>query len=233
MAICNKLLNSLPPEELRTIAPHLEEVALHARQVLHLKGIPIEHLYFVEEGLVSVFAEIGEGEVVEAWLIGREGLVGLPVLLGGAASPFRRVVNVGGRALRIPADRSILMMEERPAFRRLILRYAQAVTVQSAQAGACANRHSLHQRLARWLLSAEYRLGRNELPLTHALLSRLLGTRRASVTVALGKLEAAGIIRQRRGEITILDRDRLEAAACNCHRIIKAAYDRIVADPDA
>lgn len=232
MDISNQLLKNLPPEEFRAIAPYLESVSLSPRQVLHLKGLPIEHLYFVEEGLVSVLAEVGGGEVVEVWLIGREGIVGLPVLLGGATSPFRRVVNVGGHALRVPAGRMQRSMEEHPALRRLLLRYAQAVAIQSGQTGACTNRHSLQQRLARWLLSAEYHLGRGELPLTHALLSRLLGTRRASVTVALGKLEAAGIVRQRRGEIVIKDRDGLEAVACNCHAIIRAAYDKIAADTD-
>lgn len=230
--IKNRLLKSLPPEDLAIIVSHLERVPLSPRQVLHLKGLPMEDVFFVEDGLISVLAEIGGGDVVEVWLIGREGVVGLPVLLGGTTSPFRRMVAVGGHAFRLPAERFRALLNERPLFQRLMLRYAQAVAIQSGQAGACAGSHSLQQRLARWLLSAQYRLGRNELPLTHALLSRLLGTRRASVTVALGKFEAAGIIGQRRGVIVIADLERLEQMACNCHRIIRGAYEKIAVNLD-
>ncbi len=223
----NRLLAALPPDERQRLQPHLEPVVLRSRQVVHFKHVPIEHLYFIEEGLVSVLADTGGTEVTEVWLIGREGVVGLPVILGGIASPHRRVVQVKGHAFRIAADDLRRAMEERLVLRRLLLRYAQAVLIQASQAGACANRHSLHQRLARWLLSAQYRLGKNVLPLTHALLARLVGARRASITVAMGALETAEIIGQRRGEITILDGDRLEQAACNCHRIIRAAYESI------
>lgn len=233
MEFRNRLLAALPPEERQLLQPQLDPVALRSRQVLHFKRVPIEQVYFVEEGLVSVLADTGGTEVTEVWLIGREGLVGLPVILGGIATPHRRVVQVKGHAFRIAAQDLRRAMEERLLLRRLLLRYAQAVLIQASQAGACANRHTLHQRLARWLLSAQYRLGRDSLPLTHALLARLVGARRASITVALGALETAEITGQRRGEITILDRDRLEQAACNCHHIIRTAYESIALEEPA
>ncbi len=223
----NRLLAALPPDESQRLQPYLEPVVLRSRQVLHFKRVPIGHLYFIEEGLVSVLADTGGTEVTEVWLIGQEGVVGLPIILGGIPSPYRRVVQVKGHALRIATDEIRLAMQQRPMLQRLLLRYAQAVLIQASQAGACAKSHTLHQRLVRWLLSAQYRLGRDVIPLTHAVLARLVGARRASITVALGALETSEVIGQRRGEITILDRDRLEQVACNCHHIIRAAYENI------
>jgi CRP-like cAMP-binding protein len=188
---------------------------------------PIEHVYFIEEGLVSVLARTGEREDAEAWLIGREGLVGLPVIFGGAALLYRRVVQVGGRALRIGAGEFCHAVEERPVLRHHVLRYTHAVLVQAGQNGACAARHSVEQRVARWLLQAQDSLGRSELPMTHALLSRLIGVRRASITVTIGRLEAAGILQQEWGGITILDLGRLTQVACDCYRVIKTAYEAV------
>jgi CRP-like cAMP-binding protein len=228
MTFRNRLLAMLPPSEIERLQPYLDPVALRCRQVLHFRGMPIEQVYFVEEGLVSVLAHTGESDAVEVWLVGHEGVVGLPVLLCGSTSPHRRVVQIGGRAWRMAAEDLRLLMEESGLLRTLLLRYVHAVIIQTSQAGACANRHSLQQRLTRWLLLAQYHLGHDELPLTHALLSRLLGARRTSITVALGALEEAGVVQQGRGCITILDRERLEEVACHCHRIIKAAYEGIL-----
>ncbi|WP_372618105.1 DUF2267 domain-containing protein [Falsiroseomonas sp.] len=233
MAFSNRLLAGLPPAELHYLAPRLDPIALRPRQVLNWRAEPIEHLTFVEEGLVSVLAQTGEREEVEAWLIGREGVVGLSTLLGGESFSFRRVVQVGGSGLRIRACDLRRAFEERPVLRRHLLRYAHAVLVQAAQNGACAARHALEHRLARWLLQARDGLGRDELPLTHALLSRLVGVRRASVTVALGRLEAAGILAQRWGSIVIAAPDRLEAVACDCHRIIRSRYEAVARQAEA
>ncbi|HEV7265294.1 MAG TPA: Crp/Fnr family transcriptional regulator [Falsiroseomonas sp.] len=176
-------------------------------------------------GLVSVLAPTADREEVEVWLIGREGLVGLPAILGGASLCFRRVVQVGGSALRIPAGALRAACEQSPSLHRRLLPYADAVLVQAAQSGACAARHSLDQRVARWLMQARYSLGTDELPLTHALLARLVGVRRASVTVAVGRLEASGVVSQRWSCIAVADPGRLELAACDCHRLIRARRD--------
>ncbi|WP_226741908.1 Crp/Fnr family transcriptional regulator [Microvirga lenta] len=226
-SVSNRLLAALPPEELQWILPFLEPVDLKQGQVLHWRALPITHVYFIEHGLVSVLAHTDEKEVVEVWLIGQEGLAGIPVLLGAESSPHRRVVQVAGTALRMRAEDLRTAMDQRPAIRRLLLKYVQAVLVQTSQSGACAKRHTLQQRVARWLLSAGYRLGATEIPLTHAVLSRLIGVRRASITVCLGELEEAATIRQSRGSITIADQDKLESLACDCYRIIRMSYDSI------
>ena len=223
--IRNRLLKGLSADDLARCLERLTRVTLKPRQVLHLRSMPIEHCYFVEEGLVAVMADLGDGMDVEAWLIGSEGLVGMPVVLGGSGSPFRRVVAVGGSALKISASDLAQLIDERPSIGEAMLRYAQAVTVQSAQSGACAKRHGLEQRLACWLLAARDRLEARQLPLTHALLSRLIGVRRSSVTVALGRFEAAGAVKQRRGEVVILDETLLETIACNCYGVIRSAYE--------
>lgn len=227
MESSNRLLSTLPPDELEWLLPHLEPVVLRRRQVLHWPRDPIEHAYFVEEGLVSVLARTGEREEVEVWLIGREGVVGFPAALSGAVSPYRRVVQVGGKALRIAAAEFRHAVDQRPVLRHYVLRYAQAVLVQAGQNGACAARHSVEQRVARWLLQARDSLGQQEVPMTHALLSRLIGVRRASVTVMLGHLEDAGILRQERGGVTIPDPERLQQVTCDCYRAIRAAHDAI------
>ena len=227
MESSSRLLSTLPSDEREWLRPHLEPVVLRPRQILHWPRDPIEYAYFVEEGLVSVLARTGEREEVEVWLIGREGIVGFPAVLGGVSLPYRRVVQVGGRAQRIAAAELRRAVDQRPVLRHNILRYAQAVLVHASQNGACATRHSVEQRVARWLLQAQDSLGRQEVPMTHALLCRLIGVRRASVTVTLGHLEAAGILRQERGGVTILDPERLQQVACDCYRTIKAAYSAI------
>lgn len=229
--IRNRLLQGLPAEDLACCLELLTRVTLKPRQVLHLRSMPIEYCYFMEEGLVAVMADLGDGKDVEAWLIGSEGLVGLPTVLGGIASPFRRVVAVGGIAWKISALNLSRLIDERQAVGDAMLRYVHAVTVQSAQSGACAKRHSLDQRLACWLLAAGNRLESRRLPLTHALLSRLIGARRSSVTVTLGRFEATGAVEQRRGEIVILDEPLLETIACNCYGIIKSAYETSLRAP--
>ncbi|WP_135466682.1 Crp/Fnr family transcriptional regulator [Crenalkalicoccus roseus] len=214
----NRLLVALPPEEQERLRPHLEPVALRSGQTLHWRGAPMLHVHFVEEGLVSVLAPAGGRDEVEAWQVGTQGLVGLPLILGGHTCPYRHLVLIGGRAMRIPAAALRRACEARPALRHALLAHARAAMLQAAQNTVCAVRHSLRQRLARWLAQARRELGRDELGLTHAMLSHVLGARRASITTAVGELEDAGILRQRRGRILVLDREGLERAACGCHR---------------
>jgi CRP-like cAMP-binding protein len=153
--------------------------------------------------------------------------MGLPVILGGTASPHRRVTQLSGTALRMRAADMREAMQEIPAFSRVLLRYVQAVVVQTAQSGACNAAHVLQQRLARWLLTAQDRCERDLLPLTHDMLGRMLGVRRASVSEAVGALERAGVLGTARGLIRIRDRVGLERRACHCYRIMTAEYDRM------
>jgi CRP-like cAMP-binding protein len=208
----------------------LEPVTMRARCILSHSKAPLEHVYFVEEGLISVLAQIDQRRVVEVWLIGREGVMGVPLVLGGSASPHRRIVALGGTAYRMSASAVQAAMQRFPSFAALLLRYVQSVLVQTSQAGACNTVHRLEQRLARWLLTAADRCGGEVLPITHDILARMLGVRRASVSECFGTLERSGILKKRRGFVQIIDRSVLEERTCRCYRIMQNEMDRTCRD---
>lgn len=222
----NLLLRSLPRRDLERLGPSLHRVTLTPRRVLQHAGVPIEHLYFIEEGLVSVLASADERTAVEVWLIGREGAIGSPALLGVRASPLRYFVQIGGSALRISVEDLDRAMSEIPQLRAVLHSYLHLALVQTSQSAACSLRHSLLQRLARWLLTAQDRSASDELPITHDLLARNLGVRRASVSEAFKPLERRGIFARERGLIKILDRTRLEQFACRCYRTMRLRHDK-------
>lgn len=189
--------------------------------------MPINHVYFPESGLISVAARTGVNESVEVWLVGSDGLVGLPAVLADCdAHPHRRTVRIGGAAFRITTSDLRKAMESLPRLRMTLLRYAEVVLLQSSQSGACNSRHILRQRLARWLLVARDSLRSDELALTHQVLARLLGVRRASVTECLAALEGEGCLENTRAFIRICP-DRLEQVSCMCYRIIRGEYNRL------
>lgn len=222
----NHLLQSLPYEDLTRLDPLLQRVTLTPRRVLQHAGVPIEHLYFIEDGLVSVLASADERSLVEVWLIGREGAVGTAALLGARSSPLRHFVQIGGSALRIGVEDLNRAMAEMPRLQAILHSYLHASLMQSSQSAACSLSHPLLQRLARWLLTAQDRSDRDELPITQDLLARSLGVRRATVTEALKPLELKGIFARERGMIRIIDRKRLEEIACRCYRLMRLRKDR-------
>lgn len=217
----NHLLRSLPQLEWERLRPLMQPVTLTARRVLQHAGVPIEHVYFIEEGLVSVLASADEKGAVEVWLIGHEGLAGSAALLGVRVSPLRHFVQIGGSALRIGVEDLERALPQMPGLRSALNNYLHGVLLQSAQAAACSLTHSLRQRLARWLLMAQDRSERDALPITQDLLARSLGVRRATVSEALKPLVSDGIFARERGLIKILDRARLEEFACRCYRLMR------------
>ena len=217
----NHLLRAFPQRDLERLIPSLQRVSLTARRVLQHAGVPIEHVYFIEDGLVSVLVSTDEGSAVEAWMIGREGAVGAATLLGVRTSPLRHFVQIGGSALRIRVEDLNRAMEEMPQFKAVMHNYVHATLVQSSQSAACSLSHTLLQRLARWLLTAQDRSVRDELPITQDLLARSLGVRRATVSEALKPLVQGRIFARERGLIRILDRVRLEKIACRCYRLMR------------
>ncbi len=227
----NKLLKCVPRRELEVISSIAELVELRPRQVLHHWRLPMEHIYFVSSGLVSVSAKVDDSRFVEAWLIGSEGMVGAPFVLAPDDSrpPHRRVVQVTGTALRISSASFVAALRDLPALRELILRYANLVLFQTSQCGACNSLHSVKQRLARWLLMGTAALESAELPLTHAVLGQLLGIRRASVSECLETFETKGIIQNTRAAIRIVDKGNLERTVCPCYSLIQREYDRQIA----
>ena len=176
----NAILRCLPEEEFAQLHPLLELVSLKPRRVLHFPNVQTEYVYFIESGLVSVLANAGHGKDVEVWLIGPEGIAGFPVILGEVSSPHRRVVQVEGEAYRIRADDLVAAVAKLNTLRRVLLKYVQAVIIQTSQLGVCNATHTVDQRVARWLIMAQDRCHTDALPTTQQRLSRMLGVQRAT-----------------------------------------------------
>lgn len=228
ISISNRLLIALAREDLDPLRPHLEPVPLPHKQILVNSDTTIDHVYFPQEGMVSLVQPLDDGVMIEVGMIGNEGLVGVPVLLGADASPLEAMVQIPGSALRMKA--SIFREEagQRAALLGPLLRYVQALHVQVTLSAACNGRHTLPERLARWLLTARDRATSDRMPLSHEFLSMMLGVRRAGVTVAVGTLKAAGLIYNTHGQVTIIDRQGLEKACCPCYRTVRNEYQRLV-----
>lgn len=225
----NRLLQALPVGDLQALRPYLVMVELKAKQTLHHSGTPMEYIYFIESGLVSVSAKASPSKWVEVWLIGSEGMTGVPALLGDADDPpFRRVVQVGGSAYRISRSDLQEAVESSHLLHAILLKYTQFVLLQTSQSAVCEAHHSLQQRLCRWLLLARDGLEREDIPLTHQMLARLLGVRRASITECLQVLEAEAALENTRARIRVEDPEKLESLACSCHSLIKHEYQRLI-----
>jgi CRP-like cAMP-binding protein len=219
----------LPPEDFAQLVPRLEPASLAANQVLLAPDEPIRCVHFPEAGVVSVLARMGEGKVLDVGLIGREGMVGLPVLLGTDRTPHEARVQLAGSGWRLDAAVLRQELERSAALRRLLLLHAASLYFQVSQLAGCNGCHALARRLARWLLMMHDRGEGDALALTHAIVAKSLGVRRAGITTLVGTLQAAGAIRSGRGRIEVLDRQRLEAAACPCYRIVRQQAERALA----
>lgn len=224
----NRLLAALPPEDFALIAGALERVELPGNLTLFGPLEPIGGVHFIEAGAVSMMAMLADGSYVEIGTAGREGMVGLPLLLGADAASCEARVQMAGTALRLPAAAFHEALERSPGLRRLLLRYALAFQGLVAQTAACLARHVIEQRLARWLLLAHDRMEGGRLQLTQEFLSTLLGVRRPGITVAAGLLRDSGLIRCDRGQITVLDRLGLEAASCECYEACRREFARLL-----
>lgn len=221
----NHLLRLLPRQELERLAPLLHKIPLTARRVLQHAGVPIEHLYFVEDGLISVLAKTDDRNAVEVWLIGRDGVVGSSALLGIETTTLSHFVQIGGSALRIAVQDLNRAMSESSNLRAVLHGYVHALLMQSSQSAACSLKHSFEQRLARWLLTAQDRSELDELPVTQDLLARSLGVHRPTVSGTFKLLERRGIFARERGLVRILDRSALEGLACRCYRAMTISGD--------
>ena len=216
----NRLLDLLPAADRRRLLEHMELVELDLRQRVYEPGKPIEHVYFPLTTVISMLAVMDDGQAVEVATMGNEGMAGLPVFLGASTSPDLAFAQVPGRALRMPAGEFRELANGAGTVQALLQRYTQAFFVQLAQGAACNRLHSMDERLARWLLMTHDRVGQDQFPLTQEFMAQMLAVRRATVTEAAGRLQQAGLITYSRGIITILDRPGLEAASCECYRII-------------
>jgi CRP-like cAMP-binding protein len=219
--IHNEILCELPRQEFLTVSPKVELVRLQPRQVLHDAGDTLKSLYFCNTGIISILSVLSDGKTVEVGLVGKEGLVGLPLIAGFSTSATRSVVQIEGTALRIDGEALTVILPQCPRLERKLQQFAQIMTMQATQIAACNRLHEVEERLARWLLMSADRTGTNSLPLTQEVLAQMLGARRSSVTVAAGILQKAGLISYTRGDVRIIHRAKLERAACECYGLMQ------------
>lgn len=224
----NRILASLPQPDMDRLIADLAPVSLLLKQTLFPTGGVLESIYFIEEGIASVLTTMANGATIEVGMIGTEGLVGLPVLFGGEISDQGVVVQVPGRALRIDAAACRAAFDDSAPVRRAVLLFAQGWLAMAAQTAACNRLHSTEQRFARWLLMAYSRLDGAVVPMTHEFLASMLGVRRTGVTETAAKLRRLGVIRYRQGEITVLNREALERAACECYQTDRHTLSRLM-----
>ncbi|TAI66369.1 Crp/Fnr family transcriptional regulator [Bradyrhizobium sp. Leo170] len=226
----NRLLRALMLARLESILPHLEPVNLRQHQVLFRAGAPIDHLYFIDRGLVSRVKAMEDGRVVEIGAVGNEGVVGLFAIHGIRGAMWEYAVRIPGMALRIDRDtfeRKITQAGEASA---LLRRYSSLVVDAFSQIAACNRLHSLRQRCCHWLLVAHDSAGSDSFPLTHELLALTLGVQRSGVSIAANSLQKAGLIHYRHGRVNILGRARLETEACECYAATRRQFDALFTD---
>ena len=233
VSIRNRLLATLSPVDFSLLEPQLERVPLPVGVRLLEPNSPIEHVYFLEQGIASVVANTPQGRRIEAGIIGREGLTGIPALLGTDRTPHECFIQTAGEGVRIWADDLRRALAGSASLHQHLLQFVQAFMIQMGQTALSNGCHTLEQRLARWLLMCHDRVDGGDLSTTHEFLSLMLGVRRAGVTVALQVLEDRGLIATKRAQITVLDRAKLEAVAGDSYGVPEAEYARLFGHPAA
>jgi CRP-like cAMP-binding protein len=218
----NRLLLALPSSDLQRLTPELEQIRCERAQVLMEADSSLDHVFFPDSGVISAVAVYADGSIIEMATIGREGCTAVQAVLGAESSSIRLLVQLPGGAAKMSRTAFTQAMEAMPSFRSLMYAYVQAFLEQVLVSVACNGAHSLKQRLARWLLTMRDRGDDDALQITQDLLAEMLGVQRPSVTNAARELERAGLIARGRREVTILDRQGLMAASCECYRLVRA-----------
>ena len=224
----NRLLAALPPEEYERLRPHLQKVSFSLGEVVYEFGGHLDYVYFPTTSIVSLLYTMVNGTSAEMGLTGNDGVVGIALFMGGGTMPNRAVVQSAGDAIRMSAKSLQDEFALGGRFQQLLLRYTQALITQISQTAVCNRLHSVEQQLCRWLLLSHDRVKADELIMTQELIADMLGVRREGVTVAAGRLQDAGAISYVRGHVKILDREKLEASVCECYRVVKDEFDRLL-----
>ena len=222
--VLNRLLLAIPDQEYDLLYPHLEFVELPLYRSLHEAEDGFDFGYFINTGLTSLVIGTSDGRSVEVGIVGREGFVGAPLAAGIYRSPYRAFMQASGSGFRIKAQILEVTLHEMPSLALRLNRYAMTQGMHVAQLAACNRLHEIDQRLARWLLMCQDRLGSELLPMTHEFFAEMLGTGRPSVSLAAAVLQRAGFIQYARGTVKIVDREGLQSAACECYGVIRQ-YD--------
>ena len=225
-AVANRILAALPRKEYARLGPDLQVVDLRAGQVLYEPGSVMQSAHFLDTATASILSQAEDGPSIEVSLVGREGVVGVPVILKSLVLPYRIVVQGSGTGRRMKADTLRREFDRCGPLHKLLLHYVHTLIVQLSQSSACNRFHTTRQRLCRWLLTSQDLSGLDELYATQEFLAQLLGVNRGSANQAARSLQRAGLIRYRRGRINILDRAGLETATCECYRIIQSESAR-------
>lgn len=224
----SQILAALPQPEYLRLTPYLKPVNLTVGTVLHNPGEAITEVYFPEQAMISLVSIMSDGSTTEICLIGNEGMIGLPVILGSDYATSCSVVQFSGKAFKLSADVLKQEFQRSERLSQVLLLYTQAQLIRVAQTAACNRKHLIEERLARWLLSVEDCLQTNELPLTQEVIANMLGVRRASVSEAANRLQKEGTIRCKRGCITVVNRDHLETTACECYKLVRNEFGRLL-----
>ena len=224
----NRLLASLPPDEYQRLRPHLRKVSFSLGEVVYEFGGQLDYVFFPTTSIVSLLYTMENGSSAEMGLTGNDGVVGIALFMGGGTMPNRAVVQSAGDALRMKARVLQAEFALGGKFQQLLLRYTQALITQISQTAVCNRLHSVEQQLCRWLLLSHDRVQADELIMTQELIADMLGVRREGVTVAAGHLQDLGAISYVRGRIQILDRKKLEETVCECYRVVRDEFDRLL-----
>lgn len=227
----NYILKAIPDDEYEMMLPDLEEIKLQIEEVINYPYQPIPFVLFPNNSMVSVIASTPDGQLSEAGVIGREGILGISIVLGSDTAPHENTIQLPGTALRMPTKSIRGYFKQCPVLRDLILRFTYAHMMQLSQTALCNAWHSTEKKLIRWILMAHDRSDSDLLPLTQELLSIMLGVHRPTVSGTASKLKDEGYIQYSRGRITVLDRKGLEEACCDCYNVVKAEYDRVLINP--
>jgi CRP-like cAMP-binding protein len=225
----NHLLATLPTDVLARLLPHMELVFMPLGAVVYESGAELKQVYFPTHGcIVSMLYVMGDGASAEIAVVGKEGMVGIALFMGGRTTPSRAIVQSAGYVLALDANTLSREFETHGKLTTLLLRFTQALITQMSQTAVCNRHHSVDQQLCRWLLLSLDRLAGNELVMTQELIANMLGVRREGVTEAARKLQAQNLILYRRGRIRVVDRPGLEARVCECYSVVKREYDRLL-----
>ena len=227
----NHLLAALSPAERERLIPHLKLVPMPLGRVLYESGDVMRHVYFPTDCIVSLLYVMENGASAEISIVGNEGLIGIALFMGGETTPSRAIVESAGHAYRLIGRELKEEFHRNGQMQLLLLRYTQALITQMAQTAVCNRHHSVDQQLCRWLLLSLDRLSSNKLTMTQELIANMLGVRREGVTEAAGKLQKLGVIRYSRGQITVLDREKMEQLCCECYAVVRKETDRLLARP--
>ena len=224
----NQLLAALPEADYQVLAAQLERMAMPLGMAVYESGGAQGFVYFPTDSIVSLLYVLENGASTEIAVTGNEGLVGISLFMGGETTPSRAVVQSAGLGYRVRGAALKRLFESSGDVQHLLLRFTQALITQMTQTAVCNRHHAVDQQLCRWLLLMLDRLSSNELLMTQELIANMLGVRREGVTEAAGKLQSEGLIEYRRGRITVLDREHLEARVCECYAVVKREYDRLL-----